>query len=196
MTHERGGASANSRKWPNSLLVRKGTFLVWCPQSHFWAFSDFPVRLDRLFSSCLARKRFKNHHFWIESVWAFFCQILPAAQDWDPVKKSKVAKKSFLGTFGVCGGSKSLIQVDLAHQNNFQSNRKSNLKGHFWPLKIQTDSQPRAGARFDKNESIPGDVQKKWSLKRFRAKTSRLSDLDTRESLKVPKSDFLVTALV
>ena len=65
-THERGGASANLRKWPNSLLVRKGTFLVWCPQSHFWAFSGFAVRLDRLFGSCLARKRFKNHHFWFE----------------------------------------------------------------------------------------------------------------------------------
>ena len=80
-----------------------------------------------------------------------------------------MAKKSFLGTFGVSGGSKSLIQVDLAHQNNFQSNRKSNLKGHFWPLKIQTDSQPRAGARFDKNESVPGDGQKKCGLKRSRA---------------------------
>ena len=110
-----------------------------------------------------------------------------------------MAKKSFLGTFGVSGGSKSLIQVDLAHQNNFQSNRKSNLKGHFFPLGHWAGSQPRARARFDKNGLIPDDGQKKCGLKRFRAfpaKTSRLSDLDTRESLKVPKSDFLVTDLV
>ena len=79
-----------------------------------------------------------------------------------------MAKKSFLGAFRVSGGSKSLIQVDLAHQNNFQSNRKSNLKGHFFPLGHWAGSQPRTGARFDKNESIPGDGQKKCGLKRIR----------------------------
>ena len=80
-----------------------------------------------------------------------------------------MAKKSFLGTFGVSGGSKSLIQVDLAHQNNFQSNRKSNLKGHFFPLGHWAGSQPRARARFDKNGLIPDDGQKKCGLKRSRA---------------------------
>ena len=78
-----------------------------------------------------------------------------------------VPAKALLMSFRFSGGSKSLIQVDLAHQNNFQSNRKSNLKGHFFPLGHWAGSQPRTGARFDKNESIPDDGQKKCGLKRI-----------------------------
>ena len=131
------------RKWLLSLFDQKLTFLVRCPQSHFWAFSDFLVRLDRLFSSCLARKRFKEHHFWFEPDRPIFSQKLPAAQGWAPVQKSKVAKKSLLGTFRCSSGSKSLIQLVLARKNNFQSNRKSNLKRSFLAFWGLDWSQPR-----------------------------------------------------